>query len=428
MHCQPPRPKAPLALLLLPAGFTLALLLLLAGFTAGVMVDRLAWLPDSASRPPADLGHTFDPFWEVWNLVQENYVDRKAVDPEKMTRGAIDGMLRSLGDEGHTSYLTAEEYDQMEEDLEGKMVGIGVHMTLRNRQFVITGVIPNSPAQAAGLRPGDIFSQVEGKDVAELSMDRLSTLVRGKAGTEVHLKMLREGESRPLEFTITRARIEVPDVTWHLLPGVPIAHLAIKDFGEPAQALVQKAVRELREQGAKGLIVDLRGNPGGLKDQAVAVSSEFLKDGVVFIEQDMHGVQTPVPVNPGGSATDIPVVVLIDEGTASSAEIFAGALQDHERAKLVGTPTFGTGTVLQPFELKDGSAVLLAVAQWLTPKGREIWHKGIKPDFEVALPEDVALLLPEMEDDLDAAALARSEDKQLLKALEVLQEQLRQTK
>src|SRR5437870_3479040 len=109
MHCQPPRPKAPLALLLLPAGFTLALLLLLAGFTAGVMVDRHAWLPDSASRPPADLGHTFDPFWEVWNLVQENYVDRKAVDPEKMTRGAIDGMLRSLGDEGHTSYLTAEE-------------------------------------------------------------------------------------------------------------------------------------------------------------------------------------------------------------------------------------------------------------------------------------------------------------------------------
>jgi carboxyl-terminal processing protease len=176
------------------------------------------------------------------------------------------------------------------------------------------------------------------------------------------------------------------------------------------------------------LLVDVRGNPGGLKDQAVAVSSEFLKDGVVFIEQDMHGARTAVPVQPGGTATDIPVVVLIDEGTASSAEIFAGALQDHGRAKLVGMQTFGTGTVLQPFELKDGSAVLLAVAQWLTPKGREIWHKGIQPDVEVPLAEDAALLLPEMEAALDAASLARSEDKQLLQALKVLQEQLRQEK
>jgi carboxyl-terminal processing protease len=418
MDCQPARSwKAPVAVLLL-----------LAGFTVGVVVDRAGWLPGSASRPPAGLGHTFDPFWEAWNLVQENYVDRSAVDPEKMTQGAIEGMLRSLGDEGHTSYLTPEEYDQMQDDLEGKMVGIGVHLTLRNRQPVITAVIPNSPAQAAGLRAGDIFLQVEGKDVADLSVDRLSAQVRGKAGTEVHLKMLREGEPRPLEFTITRALIEVPEVTWHLLPGVPIAHVAIKDFGDPAQAQLQQAVREAVEQGAQGLIVDVRGNPGGLKDQAVAVSSEFLKSGVVFIEQDMHGVKTPVAVAPGGQATDIPLVLLIDDGTASSAEIFAGALQDHGRAKLVGTQTFGTGTVLQPFELKDGSAVLLAVAQWLTPKGREIWHKGIKPDIEVVMPEEAAVLLPETEGDLDAAALSRSDDKQLLKALEVLQEQLRQGK
>jgi carboxyl-terminal processing protease len=418
MDCQPARSsKVPLAVVFL-----------LFGFAAGVTVDRVLWLKESADHPPPGLGHTFDPFWEAWNLVKENYVDRTAVDAEKMTRGAIDGMLRSLGDEGHTAYLTPEEYDQMEEDLEGKMGGIGVHMTMRNRLFVITGVIPNSPAQAAGLRPGDVFVQVEGKDVLDLSMERLKAQVRGKPGTPVQLQMHREGEPRPLDFTITRAVIEVPEVTWHMLPELPIAHVAIKDFGEPAKAQLQKAIQDAVGQGAKGLLVDLRGNPGGLKEQAVAVTSEFLKEGLVFIEQDMHGVRTPVAVQPGGQATDIPVVLLIDDGTASSAEIFAGALQDHGRAKLVGTKTFGTGTVLQPFELKDGSAVLLAVAQWLTPKGREIWHKGIDPDVAVALPEDVALLLPEMEGDLDAGALAHSEDKQLLKALEILQEQLRQAK
>jgi carboxyl-terminal processing protease len=157
----------------------------------------------------------------------------------------------------------------------------------------------------------------------------------------------------------------------------------------------------------------------------VAVTSEFLKDGNVFIEQDAEGRRTEVPVQPGGHAVDIPLVVLIDEGTASSGEILAGAIQDHGRGKLVGTRTFGTGTVLQPFPLSDGSAVLLAVTEWLTPNGRQIWHTGISPDVEVALPEGVSILLPETETDLDADALAKSEDAQLLKALSLLKEQIR---
>src|SRR5262249_53324406 len=150
------------------------------------------------------------------------------------------------------------------------------------------------------------------------------------------------------------------------------------------------------------------GSPGGLKEQAVLVASEFLKGGNVLLERDAEGQQTPVAVKPGGVARDLPLVVLIDEGTASAAEILAGALQDHKRAKLVGTRTFGTGTVLEPFNLSDGSAVLLAVAEWLTPAGRQIWHKGISPDVEVALPAEATALLPEMEAGLNAAALARS--------------------
>jgi carboxyl-terminal processing protease len=156
----------------------------------------------------------------------------------------------------------------------------------------------------------------------------------------------------------------------------------------------------------------------------VAVTSEFLKDGNVFIDQDAHGKQTPVPVKPDGTAVDVPLCVLIDGGTASAAEICAGALQDYDRAKLVGERTFGTGTVLQPFPLSDGSAVLLATSQWLTPKGRQIWHKGIAPDVEVALPEGASILLPEMEDGMDAAGFKRSEDAQLHRALEILQKQI----
>jgi carboxyl-terminal processing protease len=172
-------------------------------------------------------------------------------------------------------------------------------------------------------------------------------------------------------------------------------------------------------------VLDLRGNPGGLKEQAVAVTSEFLRGGTVFIEQDINGRQTPVAVCPGGEAADLPLVVLIDEGTASSAEIVAGALQDHGRARLVGTRTYGTGTVLQSFPLSDGSAVLLAVALWLTPNGRQIWRDGINPDpdLEVLLPDGVDILLPETGVTLEEAALKKTEDRQLLKALEVLQGQ-----
>ena len=219
----------------------------------------------------------------------------------------------------------------------------------------------------------------------------------------------------------------MPDVSWHMLPGEAYAHIAVQDFGKKTDAQLRDALREAKEQGAKGVLLDLRGNPGGLKDEAIKVTSEFLDKGDVFIDQDEKGKRTAVPVDPakpGPMALDVPLIVLIDGGTASAAEITAGALQDYERGKLVGERTFGTGTVLEPFELSDGSAVLLATSEWLTPKGRQIWHEGISPDIEVALPEGASILMPEMEGNLDAAALKRTEDVQLLKALEVLKEQV----
>jgi carboxyl-terminal processing protease len=408
-----------------PPSFFPLFLVGLVGFALGIFADRNDWLPGTRGREPAGLGRTFAPFWETWRLVEKHYVDRQAVQPERMTEGAIEGMLDSLGDRGHTTYLSAKEFEQMESGLKGELEGIGARMSLQHgHQATVMGIVPHSPAEKAGLRPGDVFLEVDGKDVTDMSLERIVSLVRGPAGASVHLQVLRD--SKKVDFDITRARVEVPNVSWHMLPGEPaIAHIAIEEFGSNAQKQLQQALEGAKKAGARGLIVDVRGNPGGLKDQAVAVTSAFIKDGVVFIEQDAQGHQTPIPVKPEGEVTDLPLVLLIDQGTASSAEIFAGALQDHKRGKVVGTRTFGTGTVLLPFRLSDGSAVLLAVDEWLTPDGRKIWHEGIQPDVQVALPTGARILLPEAEDNLDAAALAKSEDKQLLKGLEVLKEQLK---
>jgi carboxyl-terminal processing protease len=399
-------------------------LLLAAAFAAGILVERSGRLFVPFHYTPPGLERVFAPFWETWHLIDEYYVDRSVVQPRHMTQGAISGLLASLGDFGHTTYLTHEELQQMEQGLEGQFEGIGARLGIRKHQPIIVYTFPDSPARTSGVRPGDILREVNGKSVTGLPIDRIASLVRGPAGGVVHLRIAREGAAAPLDFSITRGKVDFPDVTWHLLPGVPIGHVAIENFGQKAHTQLLAALDDARSQGVQALVLDLRGNPGGLKDQAVAVTSEFLTQGNVFLEQDAKGNRA-VPVRPGAHAADIPISVLIDEGTASSAEIFAGAIQDHGRGKLVGTRTFGTGTVLQPFGLSDGSAVLLAVTEWLTPDGRQIWHKGITPDVEVALPEGASILLPETEGALDAASLAKSEDKQFLKALDLLKARIR---
>ncbi len=393
-------------------------------FAAGLLAGWSGLLPNPISRQPAGVEGTFKPFWEAWHLVDDYYVDRQAVNARHMTDGAISGMLDSLGDTGHTTYLTPDEAHRMDEDIKGQMVGIGIRLGERQGRPTVVAVLPDTPAQKGGVRPGNVLLQVDGKDIKDRSPSQIVALVTGPANTEVKLTVSRTGESQPVTLTLTRAQIQVPDVSWHMLQGRPMAHLAILQFGEKADAQLREALEQAPKEGARGLVIDVRLNPGGLKNQAVAVSSEFLKDGNVFIEQDASGKRTPVAVKAGGVAPDIPIVVLIDEGTASSAEIFAGAIQDHGRGRLVGTKTFGTGTVLQPFELSDHSAVLLAVAEWLTPNGRRIWHEGIKPDVSVPLPPG-ALILPDESGRMSQAELDKSSDKQLIKAIELLGEQLK---
>jgi carboxyl-terminal processing protease len=400
---------------------TITLPLVVLAFLGGIFVERFGIMPGSRAYIPAHLGQTFDPFWEAWKLVEQHYVDRDAVQPKKMTHGAIEGMLSSLGDYGHTTFLTREELEQLKASLKGNLQGIGARMTVRKQQPTIMHTMPGSPARMADLRPGDVLLEVDGKSVSGLPLSRVAEKVRGVPGTTVALRVARDvkGKKEVLSFHIVRARVEVPAVIARVFQDVPIAHIAIHEFGEQADAQLKAAVEAARKGGAKALIVDLRGNQGGLKDQAVAVTSEFLKDGVVFIEENAEGRREAIAVEPGGVATDLPLVLLIDEGSASSSEIFAGAIQDHHRGKLVGTTTFGTGTVLQGFVLSDESVVMLAVAKWLTPDGRQIWHHGITPDVEMPLPPGAAILLPDDEADLTVARVSKSEDLQLRRALDI---------
>jgi carboxyl-terminal processing protease len=402
----------------------LTILFIVTAFALGVHAERYGWI--SPWQEPANVRQTFRPFWETWYLVHDRYVDQSSVNDERMTHGAILGMLASLGDIGHTTYLSKEEVQRLQEDLKGELYGIGASLSVRKKRPTIIYTLPNSPARAAGLKPGDVIEQVDGKDIKNLSLQQIVQRVRGPAGSEVHLKVQRGEPLHTVDLGIKRARVDVPDVSWKMLPGAPIAHVAIRAFGEHTDKQLQEALEASKEQGAKGVILDLRVNPGGLKEQAVKVTSEFLKAGkVVLLQKDAKGETQSIVAEKSGMAADIPLSLLIDEGTVSSAEILAGAIQDHERGKLIGTHTFGTGTVLGEFRLTDGSAVLLAISEWLTPKGRQIWHKGITPDIEVSLPQDVSIVMPESETKLTVDALAHSDDTQLLKAIEVMKKELK---
>lgn len=363
----------------------------------------------------------FGVFWEAWDVVQANFVDRAALDPTAMTYGAIRGMLSALGDEGHTSFLTAEERSRQQSDLAGTFFGIGATLGIREQLPVIIAPFDGSPADQAGVRAGDIIMKVDGEDVTSMPLNDIVSRIRGPEGTEVVLSLLRPDETRSLEVTIIRGEIRVPAASWAMVPGTNVALIRLSQFTANAGPGVIEAINEAKAAGATAMIVDVRNNPGGLLEQAVRVTSQFLNGGNVLLEEDANGNRRAYAVERGGVGTDLPMVVLINAGSASSSEIFAGAIQDRERGELVGTTTFGTGTVLQPYSLSDGSALLLGTRQWLTPEGRLIRKQGITPDHEIALPIETELLTPDTIRQLTEDELLESPDLQLLKALELLE-------
>jgi carboxyl-terminal processing protease len=398
--------------------FTL-LTLTVASFGAGVLFANSDFLKPGVVRA-ADQPAEFEVFWQVWNIVQNHFVDRDALDATNLTYGAINGLITALGDEGHTRFLTPEEVTDQQTSISGKFFGIGAHVGVENGLPVIVAPFDGSPAAKAGIKAGDIILEVNGEDVTTLPLNEVVDRIRGDAGTEVTIAVFRPDSNESLEFKVVRAEINIPAALWAMAPGTKVAVIRMTQFSANLEEELTKSINEAKAAGATQFVVDVRNNPGGLLEQAINVTSQFLKDGNVLLQEDAQGNRETFPVKSGGIATDVPIVVLINRGSASAAEIFAGAIQDHKRGAIIGETTFGTGTVLQPFQLDDGSGLLLGTSQWLTPNGRLIRKHGIEPDVAVKLPVGATMMTPPELENLTQPELLKSEDTQLLKALEAL--------
>lgn len=396
--------------------FVALCLVILLAFGAGTMVGGANVAAQSDGETPTE----FQVFWQAWSIIQAHFIDRDVLNTKELTYGAINGLVQALGDEGHTTFLTPSELEHQQSAMAGSFSGIGAQLGVKEGLPVIVAPIDNSPASEAGIRAGDIILGVDGEDVTSLSLDEIVDRVRGPSGTEVVLTLLREGEEASIEMTLVRREIKVAAVSWTMVPGTKTALVRLNQFSATAKSELVAALKAAEKAGAESLVFDVRNNPGGLLQQAISVTSQFLKSGNVMQEEDAQGNRQPFRVERGGVATDIPMVVLINPGSASSAEIFAGAIQDHKRGQLIGETTFGTGTVLQTFNLDDGSALLLGTSQWLTADGRLIRKQGITPDVEVKLPTDGEFLTPALVKELTADKLAQSGDAQLLAGLKAL--------
>ena len=382
---------------------------------AGMVLDRQAFVAQAQATETG--APDFQLITEAWNSIQRNYVDNSAKQTKPLTYGAISGMVSALGDTGHSTFLTPEMVKAERDYTRGQFEGIGAQVESKNGRVEIVAPFDNSPAQKAGLKAGDAILKVDGNEVTGLPIEQVISKILGPAGTSVKLTILDAKTGQTSEMTIVRAQLVLRNVTWQLLPGTKIAHLRLGGFSQGVGRDMRQALTQIQQQGATGIVFDLRNNPGGLLNEAVSIASQFLSSGDVLLEQDAQGKITHVNVRPGGLATRTPMVVLVNKGSASAAEIVAGAIQDAQRATLIGETTFGTGTVLSQFPLSDGSAMMLAIQQWLTPAGRVIWHKGIVPDQVVTLPTGVSSLTPESERTMTADQLQASGDAQLLQAL-----------
>ncbi len=342
--------------------------------------------PAVPGAPPAPVDKQFSIFWEAWNLIDREFYDRKALDAQKRTYGAIVGMVEALGDQ-HTSFATPEQSKVNEGDLRGSFDGIGVTVEQIERFVVVVAPLPDSPGEKAGLRAGDVIVGIDGEKIEGITVTEAVSRIRGPRGTDVRLTIFRQGLQEPFEVSITRAEIKIASVSSEMKDD-GIAYIRITSFTENTANSLMDEIRKLQASNPRGYILDLRNDPGGLLEQSLSVSSVFQKDGVLLYEEDKDGKRITFSAKRMPVQVNQPLVVLVNRGSASASEIVAGAMKDTGRAKLVGQRTFGKGSVQTIHELSDGSTLRVTIAHFFTPGGADINTVGIEPDIAVELTDE----------------------------------------
>lgn len=380
------------------------LLLLLMALVVALVVGSYgpSWFNPSRTQPE------FEVVEEAWQVIINDYVDSDEIDLERLSQGAIEGMIKAL-DDPYSAYFDAEQYELSQYSLQGSFGGVGIEVTVDEEGgLIVVAPIVGTPAQKAGIMPGDKILAIDGEKTEGMHFIEAVLKIRGELGTQVTLRVLHEGEDVPQDYVITREEINAASVLPKMLPG-NIAHIEVGHFTSRTGSEITSALEDIIADDVSGIILDLRDNPGGVLKAAVAVASQFLEEGIVVYVIDGEGNEEEWRVEEGGLATKLPLVVLVNSNSASSSEVVAGALQDHMRGIVIGTQTLGKGTVNHFRELSDGSAIYITSARWYTPNRQQIEGQGITPDEIIEITED---------------DLARGYDPQLERAIEYIESQL----
>lgn len=361
-------------------------------------------------QPPKNINVDFKLFWDTWDLVSREYIDKKAIDPDKLFYGAISGMVSAIGDP-YTVFLPPEQQKSTKEELNGSFEGVGIQLGFdKDKRLVVVAPLKGTPAEKSGIKPKDMIIKIGEKDTNAMSLPEAVKLIRGPKSTQISLTIFREGESDTKVYNLTRDTIVVKSVEVSfkdLNEGKKAAVIKLSRFGERTKDEWDEAINEIKTSNTSAVILDLRNNPGGYLEGAVFVASEFLDGGDVVLQEDNEGRRISFRVNRVGKLTKIPLLALINKGSASASEIVAGAFQDRKRAKLLGEKSFGKGTIQEAQDLPHQTGIHITVSKWLTPNGRWVNEtEGLEPDVKIEVGKD------EKEDD--------TKDIQLDKAVELL--------
>lgn len=368
-----------------------AILVLIVVVASGAMGFAAGWYLGPQAKPSPtpsatdDVQQRFRIFWEAWGVIERDFNRDGPLDAQEMIYGATRGMVESLGDP-YTVFAEPAQAKIFDQDLEGSFEGIGATVDVIEGFLVIVEPLQDSPAAKAGLLAGDVVLQADGVPLQGMDLMEAIALIRGPKGSQLRLLVRRHGVPDPFEVMVTRDKIDLPTVSYKMLDD-EIAYVRLTEFNNQATARLVAALKAVMAQKPRALIFDLRGNPGGYLHIAVQVGSQFIGEGVIVSEKDRSNKVTEYTAEGKGLALDVPLVVLVDGGSASAAEIVAGAIQDSGRGVLIGRPTFGKGSVQTSHTLSDGSSVRVSIARWYTPKGHQLDKDGLTPEIIVPLPD-----------------------------------------